>query len=156
METATMIRGKSMNRAQKIAWSVVVATVMAFVVSLIAVGVAYRYVGMPKALLGFSFMGLVGLAGLGPLVFRKEDGPVTADERDQLFGRRAALAGFAAAYTVVGAACMVPFFVLGPDARISIAWLPQIFIGAGIAHFFVHAIAILHQYGWTDAEVRRG
>lgn len=136
-----------MNRAQKIAWSVVVCTGAAFVVSLVAVAVAYRYVGMPKALLGFSFMGLTGVAGLAPLVFRHEQGPVAADERDQLIRRRAALAGFAAAYLFVGTACMAPFFALGPEARISLVWLPQIFIGAGIANFFVHSIAILSQYG---------
>ncbi len=142
-----------MNRAQKLAWSFVIATSAAFVISVVAVGIAYRYVGMPKALLGFCFMGLSGLAGFAPLVFRKEEGPVAADERDQLFHRRAALAGFTGAYLFVGAACMIPFFALGPDASISIVWLPQIFIGAGIVHFFAHSVAILSQYGWTNAEV---
>lgn len=141
-----------MNRAQKLAWSHVVSTATAFVVSLAAVGVAYRYVGMPRALLGFSFMGLAGLAGLAPLLFRKERGAVAADERDRLFHRRAALAGFGAAYLFVGAACMIPFFSLGPNASISVAWLPQIFIGAAITHFFAHSVAILSQYGWTSAE----
>lgn len=142
-----------MNRAQKLAWSTVIATSAAFVISLITVVIAYRYVGMPKALLGFCLMGLSGLAGFAPLVFRKKEGPVAADERDQLFHRRAALAGFIAAYLFVGTACMIPFFTLGPDASISIVWLPQIFIGAGIVHFFVYSVIILGQYGWTNAEV---
>ena len=76
------------------------------------------------------------------------------DERDQLFQRRAAIAGFATAYTVVGLACMMPFFFLGPGATIRIVWLPAIFMGAGIGHYFVYAVAILKQYGWTRTEVQ--
>jgi hypothetical protein len=138
-----------MNRIQKIAWCFVVSTSAAFAVSLAAVGIAYHYVGMPRSLLGFSFMGLAGLGGLAPLLIRKDKGAVAADERDQLFQRRAAIAGFATAYLVFGVASMVPFFILGPDAMISITWLPMIFMGAGICHYFMYAVMILSQYGWT-------
>ncbi len=138
-----------MNRIQKIAWTLVISTSAAFVISLVAVGIFYHYVGMPRALLGFSCMGLAGLGGLAPLLFRKDKGPVAADERDTLFQRRAAIAGFATAYMVMGAGCMIPFFVLGPSARISITWLPTIFMGAGISHFLVYSLAILTQYGWS-------
>ena len=141
-----------MNRVQKIAWALVISTSGALAVSLIAVGVLYHYVGMPRALLGFCMMGLAGLGGLAPVLIKKDEGPVAADERDQLFQRRAAIAGFATAYLVFGAACMIPFFALGPSARISVTWLPTIFMGAGISHFFVYSLAILSQYGWTWAD----
>jgi hypothetical protein len=138
-----------MKRVQKIAWAFVISTSTAVVVSLVAVGIFYHYVGMPGALYGFSFMGLTGLGGLAPLLFRKDEGPVAADERDRLFQRRAATAGFATAYMVMGAACMIPFFVLGPNAVISVTWLPMIFMASGICHYFVYAVAILNQYGWS-------
>jgi len=138
-----------MNRIQKIAWVFVVCTLVAFAVSLVAVGILYYYVGMPRALCGFCFMGLAGLGGLASVVFRKDEGSVAADERDQLFQRRAAIAGFATAYMVMGAGCMIPFFVLGPSATIAVTWLPIIFMAAGISHYFVYAVAILNQYGWT-------
>ncbi len=138
-----------MNRVQKVAWALVISTLGALAVSLIAVAVLYRYVGMPRALLGFCMMGLAGLGGLAPALIKKDEGPVAVDERDQLFQRRAAIAGFATAYMVFGAACMIPFFVLGPSARISVTWLPTIFMGAGISHFFVYSLAILSQYGWS-------
>jgi hypothetical protein len=140
----------SMNRVQKIAWAFVVSISAAFVVSLAAVGVLYSYVGMPKALIGFSFMGLTGLGGLAPLAVKKDEGPVVIDERDRLFQKRAATAGFATAYMVMGAACMIPFFVLGPYAAISVIWLPVVFMAAGISHYFIYAVAILNQYGWTS------
>lgn len=136
-----------MNRIHKISWVVVISISAALIVSLVAIGVAYRYVGMPRALLGFSFMGLAGLGGLAPLFIRKDPGPVVADERDQLFLRRAAIAGFATAYLFVGIACMVPFFALGPSAMIRVAWLPAIFMGAGLCHYFMYSLAILIQYG---------
>jgi hypothetical protein len=139
-----------MNRMQKIAWAFVVSISVALVASLVAVAILYHYVGMPKALLGFCLMGLFGLAGLAPLLVRKDNAPVETDERDLLFQRRAAIAGFATAYLVFGAACMIPFFVLGPNAKVSIAWLPTIFMGAGISHYFIYSVAILCQYGWTS------
>jgi hypothetical protein len=139
-----------MNRVQKIAWAFVISISAAFVISLVAVGIAWYYVGMPRALLGFCFMGLAGLAGLAPLLIKKDKGPVTADERDVLIQKRAARAGFATAYLVFGAACMIPFFALGPNAKVAVMWLPTIYMGAGFSHFFVYSLMILSQYGWTS------
>ncbi|MHC4747996.1 MAG: hypothetical protein ACYS18_11885 [Planctomycetota bacterium] len=64
-----------------------------------------------------------------------------------MINRRAALAGFGTSYLLVGLACMIPFFILGPKASISVIWLPYIFGGAGLSMFFVHSVAILAQYG---------
>jgi len=121
-------------------------------VSLVAVGILTWYVGMPRALLGFCFMGLSGLGGLAPLVFKKDPGAARVDERDELFHRRAAIAGFATAYLVFGAASMIPFIVLGPQAMVPVRWLPAIYMGAGLSHYFVHSLTILSQYGWTSKE----
>jgi len=139
-----------MNRIQKVAWAIVLSTAIAFVVSLIAVGIAIRHVGLPRALIGFSFMGLAGFGGLAPVFIKKDTGPVRTDERDLLFRRRAAIAGFGTAYLIFGLASMIPFTVLGPDAAISVQWLPGIFMTAGICHFFAYSVAILSQYGWTS------
>ena len=109
-----------MNRAQKIAWSLVITISVGFVLSCIAVAILYVKVGMPKALLGFSLMGIAGLGGFSPIIFRKDKGKVTFDERDKKIKRIAALAGFATSYLFVGLACMVPFSILGPKATISV------------------------------------
>ena len=138
-----------MNRAQKIAWLFVITISLAAVISCIAVTVAYFMVGMPKALAGLGFMGIAGLGGFGPLIFGKDKGNVTFDERDKQIKRRAALAMFGASFLVVGAVCMIPFFILGPKASISVTWLPSIFGAAGICAFFAHSVAILVQYART-------
>jgi len=130
------------------ALTMVITTLSAFLLSCIAVAILYFKVGMPRALLGFLLMCLSGLAGLSPLIFKKDKGKVIFDERDRLVKERAGLGGFTAAYLFVGMACMIPFFVLGPEANVSVTWLPQIFIGAGISHAFVYSVVILEQYGW--------
>ena len=139
-----------MNRMQKMAWSMVIATLLGVVASAVAVALLYAKVGMPKALAGLAGMSLAGLGGLSPLIFRKDRGNITFDERDRLIKRRAALAGFGTAYMLVGLACMIPFFILGPKATISVRWLPLIFMGAGMSHFFAFSVAIVVQYGRAD------
>jgi Na+/proline symporter len=139
-----------MNRMQKIAWWLVACISIAMIISLIAVAIAYSKVGMPKALIGFSFLGIAGIGGLAPLVFPKDKGKVTCDERDIQINRRAALAGFGASYLVTGLACMLPFTILGYQASISVCWLPNIFMAAGLTSFFVHSVAILVQYGFKE------
>ncbi len=137
-----------MNRVQKIAWSLVITISLGFILSCIAVAILYVKLGMPKALAGLGFMGIAGLGGFSPLIFRKDKGKVTFDERDKLIKRRAALAGFATSYLFVGLACMIPFSILGPKASISVTWLPNIFMGVALSAFFVTSVAILVQYGW--------
>ena len=136
-----------MNRMQKVAWCFVVCISTAVVMSLMAVAVLYYIVGMPKALVGFCFLSIAGLAGFARLIFPKDKGKVTCDERDTLISSRAASAGFAASSLVTGLACMLPFFILGPHASISVIWLPNIFMAAGLTVFFVYSAAILIQYG---------
>jgi len=137
-----------MNRAQKIAWLFVITISVAVLLAGGAVGILYFKLGLPKAFGGLGFMGIGGIGGLAPLIFKKDKGKVTCDERDKLINQRAALGSFALSYLFVGLACMIPFFILGPSGSISIIWLPMIFAAAGIVAFFVHSVTILVQYGW--------
>lgn len=136
-----------MNRMQKMAWMMVVCTLLGLLCSVVAVGYLYGRVGMPKALSGLAFMGLAGLGGFAPLIFWRGKEKVEFDERDRAIGRRASWAGFGTAYLFVGLACMVPFGVMEANAAISVRWLPMIFGGAGISHFFAGSVALLILYG---------
>ncbi len=138
-----------MNRAQKTAWLLVITISAGFVLSCIAVVILYIKTGMPTALAGFMFMAVAAFGGLGPLIFKKDKGSITFDERDKLIKRRAALAGFGTSYLFVCLACMIPFSILGPKASISVIWLPNIWAGTFLTAFFVHSVAILVQYGRT-------
>ena len=136
-----------MNRVQKIAWCFVIIIPLGLILSGVTITVMYFKVGMPRALAGLGCMGICGLAGFSPLIFKKDKGRVICDERDKKINRIAALAGFGASYLIIGLACMIPFFILGPRASVSVVWLPCIFGGAGITMFLVHSIAILIGYG---------
>ena len=104
-----------MNRAQKMSWICVVCmslTIMAaFPVLLI-----HFLVGTPKALYAavIPWLGLP-LSGLICLFIPKDKGKVTRDERDLMIRKNAAHAGFIGAFLFTCFACMIPFFVLGPD-----------------------------------------
>ena len=139
-----------MNRIQKMAWWMVIWISAGVILAAIAVAVLHFIIGMPWSIsrAGLGFLGIAGFGGFASLVFKKDPGKVTCDERDTLINRRAAIAGFGAAYIIVGLACMLPFFILGPAATISVVWLPDIFMAAGLTAFFVHSVAILVQYGW--------
>jgi len=139
-----------MNRAQKIALSLVIIISAGFILGCISFAILYVKIGMPKAIAGLAFMGIAGLGGFSPLIFRKDKGKVTFDERDKLIKRRSALAGFAASYLFIGLACMIPFFIRGSKASISVSWLPNIFAGTTLSAFFVTSVAILVQYGWRN------
>jgi hypothetical protein len=137
-----------MNRDQKVALSVVITTLLAIVASTVSIIILYQKVGMLEALKGLAFMGFSGIGCLSIFVFTKEKGKVTFDERDKLIQKRAGMAGFALAYLFVGLACMIPFYIMGGQALIRVRWLPQIFIGACITHFFFYSITILFEYGF--------
>jgi hypothetical protein len=139
-----------MNRMQKIAWSMVITVSAGFVCSVIAVAILYFKVGFPRASAGLAFLAIAGLGGLSPLIFKEDKGKVTFDERDAFIKKNAAHAGFAGAFLFTCFACMIPFFVLGPEASISVRWLPQIWIGTFVTQFFFYSVAILVQYGWRD------
>lgn len=138
---------KIMNRAQKMAWFLVIVIATSLVMSAVAVTILYFILGMPGALGGLACFGFSGFGGLAPIIFKKDEGKVAFDERDIVINRRAALAGFGSSYLFIGLACMVPFFILGPNKSISINCLPLIFGGAGLTCFFAHSVAILIQYG---------
>ncbi len=139
-----------MNRIQKMAWWMAIWISAGVILAAIAVAVMFWVIGMPWSIAraGLAFLGIAGFGGLASLIFKKDKGKITCDERDRLINNRAAVAGFCAAFLVTGLACMLPFFILGPEATISVTWLPNIFMAAGLATFFVHSVAILVQYGW--------
>jgi hypothetical protein len=117
-----------MNRIQKMAWWMVIWISAGAILAAIAVAVSYFIIGMPWSIAraGLAFVGIAGFGGLAPLIFKKDKGKVTCDERDLLINNRAAVAGFCAAFLVTGLGCMLPFSMLGPEATISVTWLPNI------------------------------
>ncbi len=143
-----------MNRSQKIACFMVINAGVALLLSLVVfgVGIFYFKVSVSKAAAGFGFMGLMGFSGFTPILFKKEPGAVEFDERDIKINRKAALAGFASSYLYMCLACMLPFFIMGPKATISVVWLPNILLGGWVLTSLVYSITILVLYGKGDKD----
>ncbi len=137
-----------MKRIQKIAMFFLVVLSFAIVLSVVAVLILYFKYDFPRAWAGLGFMGVGGFAGFARMIFKKDPGKVECDERDRGIQRRSAIAGFGAAYMVVGISTMGPFIIIGPNAPITTNWLPLIFGAAGLTNFYAWSIAILTQYGW--------
>lgn len=141
-----------MNRFQKLAWFNLIVILIALTLSAIAVSVLYFVVDLPirRALGGFGFMGITGLMGLSPILYKKERGKVSFDERDELINYRAVLVAYSVFWLVFTAACMIPWSIIGPSGSISVNVLPIMLFGIGITLALVHSLVILIQYGRSD------
>ena len=143
-----------MNRQQKIALFTLVMLVLALVLSLIAVGVAYFGFGLPlrRAASGFGFIGIMGLSALAPLLFRKDKQGVKLDERDLLIKRKAMFAAYWSFWPLFVLAAMAPFFVLGPDGKVGVLYLAWMVFGGMFYVTLIQAIVTLQEYGWRNKE----
>jgi len=141
-----------MNRAQKMAQFSLIVILIALTLCVIAVGVLYFVVGLPmrRALGGFAFIAVCGLTGLSPLLYKKERGKVSFDERDLLIHRKASLAAYSIFWFLFVLAAMVPFFVLGPKGTISVKYLPAMVFGGMVTVMLVQSIVTLEEYGWRS------
>lgn len=138
-----------MNRIQKISWWVLLWFSAAVILAAIAIAISHFINGMPwsTARAGLKFLGIAGFGGLAPLIFKKDPDKATCDERARFIYIKATLAGLAAACLITGLACMLPFFIMGADAMISVGWLADIFLAVTFTFFFIQSVAILVQYG---------
>ena len=141
-----------MNRAQKMAWFTLVVQILALVMSLTAVGVLYFGFGQPlrRAAAGFAFIGVMAFVALAPLIFRKDKQEVQLDERDLLIKRKAMLAAYWTFWPLFVLAAMAPFFVLGPDGKVSVLYLAWMVFGGMFYVTLIQAIATLQEYGWRN------
>ena len=137
-----------MNRWQKIAWYNLIIILVSLSLMAAAVGILALKYGMPKALGGLGALGTLWLLGLSPVLFRKKEGTVDYDERDKLIFYRSIQIAYAVFWPVFVAACMIPFFIIGPSGSISVYWLPLMLVTISITLTLVHSVAVLVQYGW--------
>ncbi len=143
-----------MNRTQKMAWFTLAVLGLALGLSVAAFCVAYFILGLPaeRAAGGFGFIGIMGLLGLTPVLWRKQEGGVQCDERDLMIHRKAVVAAYATFWLLFVAAAMIPWFLAGPDGTITVNYLPWLVFGGMCNVELAQALATLEQYGWTNKE----
>lgn len=132
-----------MNPEQKSAWLIVVL----FGLSVVGFVALIPVVGLQAA---WGALGLMGIAGLSPILFRKKNKPeeVDYDERDQGILEKATTAGGMSSYLVFVLVCMVPWFIYRWQGRseISVDYLPFAVICGVIALIVVRAVTIIVLY----------
>ena len=102
--------------------------------------------GVPKFAYFFPVY-VAGSGGIISLLFKKDKGPITSDERDKKIEKNAHLAGFGAVYLLVILVSIVPPMI-NSEARIPTTWFPGLLISAGFCQAYAQSIAVLIQYGW--------
>lgn len=147
-----------MNRMQKMSWWMVATMGSGLLLSIIAVTASYFMVGFPKAWSGIAFIGIGGLGGLGPLIFKKDPGPVHGDERDQFINLKAARASFALSYLLFGLLSMGiwSYYHYHNQSAITIEVLPLVWGLAAVTAFLSHAVMILVLYGKDNQPAKGG
>lgn len=105
-----------MNVQEKQAWFTGVITWTAAAGFLIAGALTHFH---PAAQALFS---LLAFSAFSPLIGRKEriGGKIVMDERDQEIARKALVISYSIFWVCFVAACMAPFFVLGPNAQLTV------------------------------------
>jgi hypothetical protein len=144
-----------MNKAKEEAWIWLFLGVSGFLIpSGVAIFIAYDK--------GMSFVPLFMLTGtaiwgglfwLFPFItnkIRKEKKKVSFDERDQLIHKRAVMAAYVVLWLYFVAACVIPWWTIGPYGSISVNVMPMILMGGLSIFLFVQSLATLIQYGWGD------
>ncbi len=136
----------------------VVSIGTALILSAIAITVLSFIVGFPKAWAGFALIGIAGFGGLGQMIFKKDPGPVQADERDASIARTAAIASFGLSYMVFIGVCMGlwGYYRAKGIETISINILAILVWPPGLVAFLSHAIVILILYGKDNKEIEGG
>ena len=133
-----------MSVLERQAWFVIRIIVLTVVLYL-AVGACTHY--HSGALGVFGLIGLIGFIGL---IGRKERqaGKVVLDERDLAISRKATLIGYSVFWTVFVPGMMMPFFIYGPNAKITIGTdIPTFLVNASLmVILLVRSVAILILY----------
>ena len=135
-----------MNRWQKIAVFNILVIFFSLSLAIGAVTAIGITKGFPKAYAGLGFLGLCGLLGLQPVLFRKDKSKVSFDERDLLIFRKTALIGFTASYLFFVFACMGCWWYARADGMINVVVLPLIVVGGYIASELFRSASLLILY----------
>ena len=141
-----------MNKIQKRARVTLIMLGLALGLSLTAVLVLRFAVGMSwrASMAGFAFIAIMGFSRIRPSFFKKDKRGL--DERDLLIKQRAMLAAYWSFWPLFVLAAMAPFFVYGPDGKVSVLYLAWMVFGGMYWVFLIYSLTILNEYGWRDKD----
>ena len=136
-----------MNREQKRALVILISMSLTIALAVGAVTVNTLGVRWVAILLLVSVAVVPCAGGIVFFCLRPDTGTVVFDERDNEIQKNANLTGMGIAYLFLMLASFAPWFLIGEKASIPAAWLPGMFVGAGVCHAYAFFFSILIQYG---------
>ena len=147
-EKAKYLKGRIMNRLQKLAWFNLIVIAAAILITALAITIEVSIRGYST--IGFwVFVALLSSLKLKPYLFKKSRNKVLSDERDDLIQKRA----LSFAYTLFWIVLVVSSFAIfistgmGPKSSVPAITLPLMVIGGALFIQVVCSISILVQYG---------
>ena len=141
-----------MNRLQKIALFNIIVIFTAFALSLITFSLLYYVFNLPfmRAILGFGFLGILGLRRYWPIFINKEPDSVTYDERDSSIHKKASLGAYSIFWFYCSIVSIVPLLIVGIHGKISVWYFPIFLFCGRILINLTQSILLLIEYGWKD------
>lgn len=138
-----------MNKTQKVAWCVVLLTLLYLALN-IYIGIEFFILRRwPK---GAYWPCLVFylLIGISIIFVRKKQSPVEpdSDERDELIKKRAVRISFISAWLLLASANLIAALILGQAGSIPVYLLSLINVAVFLMALLIYSVAILVQYGW--------
>lgn len=141
-----------MNKTQKDAWLCLIMTMLLLIFSVIVYGGVVA-VGKPTRITGGLFyIGLIIVLCFRLLWKKQSPAEADMDERDKFIKKRATLAAYFSLWGFFIAACIIPWFIVGPEGFIPVWVLPVTLFGVFIIVGLVYSVAILVQYGLGGEE----
>ena len=139
-----------MNKYQKMARFTLIILGLALGLSITAMLVLRFVVEMSwsASTAGFAFISIMSFSQIRPSFFKKDKRGL--DERDLLIKQKAMVAAYWSFWPVFVLAAMVPLFVYGPDAKVSVRYLCWMVFGGMFWVCLIYSIAILNEYGWRN------
>lgn len=131
------MKGRSMNRAQILAWFNLRVLAIAGPLCLLAIIISFLSDKPVIAYIGLFILAISSLImSLSPVLLRKEPGMIAFDERDKMIERKTHLIGYCILWCFFIITCLVINIVIGPI----------ILIAALVTIKLVESIATLVQY----------
>ena len=132
-----------MNKAQKKAWFNLKVVAIGGSLGLLTIAVSLVVGEVVISYLGFLILAVAALImSLSPLLFRKEPGRVTFDERDATIEKKAHFIGYCLLWCIFIATCLIAIPIAGF----------AILATALVTVQLVESVATLAQYGWRGKE----
>ena len=145
MKDKERMKGRTMNRLQKLAWLNLIVITAAILITTLAITIEVRIRGNSKTGLWWFVVLLLPLK-FKSYLFKKSRNKVLSDERDNSIQKRAITFAYTVFWWVFLISSFSLFLIIGPKNSVPTITLPLMVIAGALFIQIVGSISILVQY----------